>query len=687
MRQNTSSQRASLPFQCFHTCTSPGMSSDKAVNAVLFVRGAKHSRLKISIVNFSQNEDHRNPMTYTGSCFGIHRFEAPLVADKSQNLLTYYFKIALTDKEGNVTDVVWYSSLGMSREPPLMQHCYALELFNTHPQWAIDSIVYQIFPDKFASSSGAFNVDGTRVETDAPIKTKDFEFVNLDETHCGGDLDGVAAMLPYIRGLGCDTIYMTPIFKAPSVHKFDTEDYDMVDPHFGGNGALKRLRTVALGYEMKIILHGTFNHTGDTHPWFDRQERTGKGALRHKDSPYREYYTFTSEGEAYVSDDKANYPKLDYSSYQTCYSIFEGSNSVVRKWTRPPYGIDGWVIDDASQIGDNGNARNNLERLSQICQAARETHLDCLMLGQFGSDPRYAICNEGNVDGTINYTGFLSPLRSFFGGINLNGDPTPYTGDDLRRSCEEFSVGVSQQVKLCLLNQLDNYKLPRFYEIIGGDKYLYLAALACLFTWRGIPCVYQGDELGDVIAKFDVGPRDMLPFKAMKDRHVSVNSNDVQSVITELATLRRSNSAFSKGSMIFFCAGGAYFGFIRLYDTRFSIVLVNASRQQVKVEQGSALFPLLAATYMPEDCGSDDTEDSGEDLLIPLSGRNVRRYDHGEGLEGLYEMLAREKLSVHSYGATRTSPEFEEKFLKELTAGKSMTIPPRSTVVVTNNKK
>ena len=70
------------------------------------------------------------------------------------------------------------------------------------------------------------------------------------------------------------------------------------------------------------------------------------------------------------------------------------------------------------------------------------------MLGQFGSDPRYAICNEGNVDGTINYTGFLSPLRSFFGGINLNGDPTPYTGDDLRRSCEEFSVGVSQQVKI-----------------------------------------------------------------------------------------------------------------------------------------------------------------------------------------------------------------------------------------------
>ena len=88
MRQNTSSQRATLPFQCFHTCTAPGMSTNNTVNAVLFVRGANHNRLKISIVNFTQYEDHKNPMTYTGSCSGIHRFEAPLYADKSQNLLT-----------------------------------------------------------------------------------------------------------------------------------------------------------------------------------------------------------------------------------------------------------------------------------------------------------------------------------------------------------------------------------------------------------------------------------------------------------------------------------------------------------------------------------------------------------------------------------------------------------------------
>lgn len=83
MRQNTTTPRQTLPFQCFHTCTAPRVESS---NAVLFVRGANHNRLKISIVSFSQNEDVPTPMTYAGSYSGIHRFEAPLKTDKSQNL-------------------------------------------------------------------------------------------------------------------------------------------------------------------------------------------------------------------------------------------------------------------------------------------------------------------------------------------------------------------------------------------------------------------------------------------------------------------------------------------------------------------------------------------------------------------------------------------------------------------------
>ncbi len=682
MRQNTSSPRPSLPFQCFHTCTAPGR--DHSV-AVLFVRGAAHQRLNISLVSFPQHEPVRVPMTYTGSSSGIHRFEAHITIDNGTNYQRYCFKVVLLDSEGGPADTVWYSSLGMSRERPLLRHCFAFELFNTHPAWAAEAICYQILPDKFASSRGHFVVDGTEYTAEEPVKAKEFELKDLNEVHCGGDLDGAASMLPYMRNLGCDCLYILPIFTASSVDKFDTTDYDTVDPHFGGNGAFKRLRALSMGYEVKILLHGTFNHTGDNNPWFDRQERTGKGALHHKDSPFREFYTFNSEGDALYSREDPAKPQLDYASHEVRYAMYEGQNSVLRKWLRQPYSADGWVIDSAAMLGDGGTARNNTLRLKEMCQAARETHIECLMFGQFYSDARYALKNAGNIDGAVNYTGFLSPIRAFFGGIDLNGDPTPYTGEDLRRTFEEYSVGVSQQIKTCLLNQLDNNDLPRFFDIIKGDKHLYLAAFAVMYTWRGIPCIYQGDELGDAIAQYEIGPKHIMPFVAMKNHRVTPYSADLQLSLAELASMRRQNPALTLGSMVFICAGGAYFGFIRLYDRRFSIVLVNVSRTQVKIEQGSILFPLLAAMYMPGDCtAADNDSDTGEDLLIPLSGRNVRRTDMGEGLEALYDMLSRETLKVRSYGATRTSAAFEQKFVKELTQGKTLTLPARSTVIVNN---
>ena len=686
MRQNTTSPRPNLPFQCFHTCAAP---DGTAETSVLFVRGANQKRLQCTLMAFPQHEGVPVQMTYTGSRFGIHRFEAKMPLDESSNLQFYCFKISLLSPDSeSVSDAVWYSSLGMSRECPLLQHCFAFERENTHPDFVPDLICYQIFPDRFASSKGCFVIDAQRYPADEPIHANEFEYKDIDQIHCGGDIDGIIHMLPYLRALGCDGVYLTPIFKAPSVSKYDTEDYDVVDPHFGGNGALKRLRMATFGYEMRLLLNGPFNHTGDMHPWFDRQERTGKGAHHHADSPYRDFYSFKPDGEPCYWKDSPSLPKLNYRSKGVQLAIFKGKNSALRKWLQVPYGIDGWVIDAASQIGDEGTAKNNVKRLRQLCRAARKTHPGCLMLGQFSADARYVLNTDENLDGAVNYTGFLSPMRAFFGGVDLRGVPIPYTGEDLRRTLENYSVGMSQQVKLCQLNQLDNHSLPRFFKIIGGEKSLYLAALAVLYTWRGIPCIYQGDELGDVINQYEIGPRSPLPFKAMEDHHVSPYSARIQSTLTELAALRRSNTALTMGSLVFICAGGAYFGYIRLYQDRFSIVLVNASRQSVKIEQGSILFPLLAAMYLPDDAvTSDECADSGESLLIPLSGRNVRRTDHGEGLEALYELLSRENLQVSAYGQTSSSEDFSKAFISELTAGKTITMPARTTVIVNNSAK
>lgn len=684
MRQNTSSPRTNLPFQCFHTCTAPTELHNP--DTVLFVRGASSKRLSIKLVAFPQHEPVRIEMLYTGSKAGIHRFAAHLPIDEGSNIQRYCFKISLLNNNYQVVDVVWYSSLGMSRECPLLSHCFAFNEHDPAPTWIENLVLYQVFPDRFASSKGYFSIDMIKYDPIEFIHDNTFEYKDLNTLHCGGDLDGLSNMLPYIRDLGCDGIYLTPIFKSPSPHKYDTEDYDIVDSHFGGNGALKRLRKTAVSYEMNLLLCVPMNHTSHTHHWFDRHDQIAKGALHHKDSPFRDYYTFNDNDEPIYWKASPNMPKLNYASKQLRLAMYQSENSVIKKWLRPPYGIDGYIIDCASQIGDHGTSKNNLKRLSQICESARAVQKECLMIGQFTSDARYALTSDNNIDGSINYTGFLSPMRAFFGGTNLTGDSTPYTGEDFRRTCENYSVGVAQQTKLCLINQLDNHDLPRFFNIIGGEKSLYLSALAVLYTYRGIPCVYQGDELGDVINQYEIGPRSPLPFLLMKNHKVSPYSAEIQANLKTLAAIRRSNSAITLGSLVFICAGGAYFGYIRLYQNRFSVVFVNASRQAMTIDQGSILFPLLAAIYLPKDVNdADEQNDSGENILIPLSGRNIRRTDHGEGLEALYELLAREKLTVYAFGQTKSSESFTQSFLEEFTAGKTITMPARTTVIINNN--
>lgn len=144
---------------------------------------------------------------------------------------------------------------------------------------------YQIFPDRFARNLPReaeqdhvyyHHAAGQEIilrDWDEPVTAQ-----AGGATFYGGDLDGISEKLPYLKKLGVTALYLNPVFKAPSVHKYDTEDYRHVDPQFGGDGALLRLRHNTQQLGIRLVLDGVFNHSGDSHAWFDRHNR-GTGEL------------------------------------------------------------------------------------------------------------------------------------------------------------------------------------------------------------------------------------------------------------------------------------------------------------------------------------------------------------------------------------------------------------------------
>ncbi|KAE9797699.1 maltodextrin glucosidase, partial [Escherichia coli] len=133
--------------------------------------------------------------------------------------------------------------------------------------------------------------------------------------------------------------YLNPVFKAPSVHKYDTQDYRHVDEQFGGDEALLRLRHNTQKGGMRLILDGVFNHSGDSHAWFDRHNQSMGGACHNPDSPQRDWYSFDENGRALDWLGYPSLPKLDFQSSTLVNEIYGGEDSIVRHWLKAPWNM------------------------------------------------------------------------------------------------------------------------------------------------------------------------------------------------------------------------------------------------------------------------------------------------------------------------------------------------------------
>ena len=365
--------------------------------------------------------------------------------------------------------------------------------------WARRSTIYQIFPDRFASSGREYEVPAWAVARNWE-QHPEGRGPNTPIEYFGGDLWGVIEKLDYIQELGINCIYFTPIFPATSLHRYDARSFDEVDPLLGGNEALIALVEAAHSRGMKVIGDITLNHSGDTHEWFQ--------AALAGDPEYRDFYIFNDQLEhGYESwIGVKSLPKFNYESEALRERLITGTDSVIRKWLRAPYNLDGWRVDVANMSGRLGT----LDMTKEVARLTREAVSlegpDKILIGEHNHDSGPDLDGDGWY-GNMNYTAFRNPALMWLVADSMtNIEELDYakvpqgiipqvSAEEMLKVIRQYSSRMPWRSYCSSWNLLSSHDSPRVRSIVGS-RGRQIAAATLMTTFPGTPMIFAGDELG-----------------------------------------------------------------------------------------------------------------------------------------------------------------------------------------------
>ncbi len=410
----------------------------------------------------------------------------------------FHYRFLLRTEQG----VWWYNAAGITRSVPTYHNDFQILPDRSETSWVDDAVFYQIFPDRFAVGppessvrSGQHRLDG------CPVVAKKWgELPNVHQgarEFYGGNLHGITDKLTYLQDeLGVNALYLNPIFTAPSSHKYDVASYHAVDPHFGGDAALIRLREATRKRGMRIILDVVPNHCGVEHPWF-------QDALKDAQAETAEFFTFHKHPEDYESWlGIRSLPKLNYRSAKLKEWMYQKQDSVLRRWLAPPYNLDGWRVDVANMLGRQRADHLGHKVLRGMRQAVKETRPDSYFLGESFFDASSYLQGD-QLDATMNYRGFMMPLYHWLTGHDYHhlsgrdwGDDYPLETADMEAQWRNFRASVPWEAARQQFNLLGSHDTPRLLNMVDGDREKAALARHLMFTYPGVPNVYYGDEIG-----------------------------------------------------------------------------------------------------------------------------------------------------------------------------------------------
>ena len=431
------------------------------------------------------------------------------------------------------------------------------------PDWAKGAVIYQIYTDRFYNGDPTNDVlsDEYRYIGENVTKVEDWDkypaYMGVREFY-GGDLEGVRQKLDYLQDLGIDAIYFNPLFVSPSNHKYDIQDYDYIDPHFGkivddkgdlltgdrteNKDATRYINRVtnranleasnkffaefvkeAHKRNIKVIIDGVFNHCGSFNKWMDReriyehQEGYEKGAYVDKSSPYHDFFRFFDENKWPYNGTYDGWwghdtlPKLNYEGSK---ELKDYVLRIARKWVSPPYNVDGWRLDVAADLGHSPEFNHQFWK--EFRRAVKEANPNAIIIAEHYGDPSGWLAGD-EWDTIMNYDAFMEPVTWFLTGMQKHSDDYR---QDLLGNADAFEGmmrdGVYKFMAPTLfttMNELSNHDHSRFltrtnhvvgrvadkgYEAAnqGVNKAVMREAVVMQMTWAGAPTIYYGDEAG-----------------------------------------------------------------------------------------------------------------------------------------------------------------------------------------------
>lgn len=469
--------------------------------------------------------------------------------------LKYYFELTENGEK------IYYSEAGFLKEGELKD--IGLQAFkrgwlnpidlNKTPQWVKDACWYQIFPDRFCNAGNVGK--GIRKWSNGEVS---------NSHRYGGNLKGITSKISYLFDLGITAIYLTPIFKAKSIHKYDTIDYYEIDEDFGTKEDFTDLMTTAHKAGIKIILDGVFNHCGGLFgPWLDVVENGEKSKYRNwfmvnefpvntqGSSEDHSFYTF-----AFTKD----MPKLNTNNEE----VIEYILNVCKYWAKT-YHIDGLRLDVADEISHNLCKRMHRE--------LKKINPDFYIMGEVWTDSIDWLQGD-EFDSVMNY-----PLTT---AINKFLATKDITKEEFMFQVNRAYSNYMKQNNDVLFNLLDSHDTNRLITRVNGNIDIFYQMLAILYTMQGSPCIYYGTE----IALEGENDPDCRRCMSWDDMHKRI---DVYEKVKSLINIRKKYAVTKNDKIVYHLYESEHlFGFSKIDAENGDLkVILNISSVEQEISVGN----------------------------------------------------------------------------------------------------